>query len=75
MTTELMSFDAFKLFISLLTGVVAGLWGVIDLIRFVRLRRADKDDPIVGDKRFGYAIGVMIGVIGVYGVLRYNGVM
>lgn len=75
MTTELVSSDVFRGFLSVLTGGVAGIWGVVDAIRFVRLRGADGRDPIVHDKRFGYGIGVLVGVIGVVGTLRFNGVM
>jgi hypothetical protein len=74
-TTELVSDPVFRGFISAITGGVAGLWGVIDAIRFTRLRNADGRDPIVHDKRFGYAIGVAVGLIGVVGTLRFNGVL
>jgi hypothetical protein len=40
-----------------------------------RLRGANRRDPLVGDQRFGYAMGIIIGMIGVVGTLRYNGVL
>ncbi|MDX2090123.1 MAG: hypothetical protein SFX73_19855 [Kofleriaceae bacterium] len=75
MTTELVSSEVFRGFLSVMTAGVAGLWGTIDVIRFIRLRDADSRDPIVRDKRFGYVIGALVGVIGVVGTLRFNGVM
>lgn len=75
MTTELVSEDTFRAFISVMTAGVAGIWGVVDAIRIVGLRNKDGRDPVVRDKRFGYTIGVAIGVIGVVGTLRFNGVM
>jgi hypothetical protein len=74
-TTELVSNEVFRAFLSVLTGGVAGIWGVVDMIRLARLRTADGRDPIVHDKRFGYVIGMFVGVIGVVGTLRFNGVM
>lgn len=71
----LMSNEAFRLVLSLLTGVVAGVWAIHDVVFFARLRGADRRDPLVGDKRFGYAMGVVIGTIGVVGTLRFNGVL
>jgi hypothetical protein len=37
-------------------------------------RRADGRDPLIGDRRFGCAVGMTIGVIGVLGTLQFNGV-
>jgi uncharacterized transporter YbjL len=74
-TTELVSHDVFRWFLTLITGVVAGAWGIVDLVRLVGLRRADMSDPLIRDKRFGYAMGVVIGVIGVVGALRFQNVL
>jgi hypothetical protein len=74
-TTELVSDPVFRGFISAMTGGVAGFYGVVDAIRFARMCRADGRDPVVHDKRFGYAIGVAVGLVGVIGTLRFNGVM
>jgi hypothetical protein len=68
----------FRLLISLFTGGFAGVWLVHDLLflaRIVRQRGAGRRDPLVGDQAFGYAIGIVIGVIGLVGTLRFNGVI
>ena len=70
--TELMSPLAFKWFLTLVTGLVAGTWFVWDFIKLVRLRG---NDPITGDKRFGYAMGMVIGAIGVIGCLLFHNVL
>jgi len=74
-TTELVSHDAFRWFLTLITGVVAGAWGIVDLVRLIGLRGADTTDPLVRDKRFGYLIGIVIGVVGVVGSLRFQNVL
>ena len=71
--TELVSPLVFKWFLTLFTGIVAGVWFVWDAIKLVRLPRGSTD-PVVRDKRFGYAIGVAIGAIGVIGCLKFQGV-
>ncbi len=72
---ELVSNDVFRWFLTLFTGVVAGLWGIYDLFNLSRLRGKDPEDPVNRDKRFGYFIGIAIGIFGVIGCLRYQGVM
>lgn len=72
MNDHLVSHTVFVWFMSLFTGVVAGTWFLYDLIKLYWLRKADKTDPTVHDKRFGYSIGVCVGLIGVLGVLKYN---
>jgi len=44
------------------------------LARVARQRGTGRRDPLVGDQMFGYAIGIVIGVIGLVGTLRFNGV-
>ena len=75
MTTELVSQSAFAWFVTVLTGGVAGAWAVYDAISMTRLRRADSRDPLVRDRRFGYAMGIVIGVAGVGGCLRFHDVV
>ena len=72
---ELMAPDTFKLCLSLLTGVVAAMWVFYDGFNLLRLRNADKRDPIVRDKMFGYFVGMVIGILGVVGTLRFNDVV
>ena len=69
--TQVMSPTAFKWFLTLITGIVAGVWFVYDAIKLVRVR---DDTPSAHDKRFGYAMGIVIGAIGVIGCLKFQGV-
>jgi hypothetical protein len=69
---EIMSPLAFKWFLTLVTGIVAGVWFVWDGIKLMRLR---DNDPVTGDKRFGYVIGMTIGAIGITGCLMFHGVL
>ncbi|TMQ25754.1 MAG: hypothetical protein E6J90_05380 [Deltaproteobacteria bacterium] len=71
--TEL-SATVFRALLSLVTGGVAAVWLVHDLVLITRLRGADRRDPRIADRRFGYVIGIVIGVIGIVGTLRFNGV-
>jgi hypothetical protein len=72
---NLVSAGAFKWFLTLQTGVLAGVWLIYDAINLVRTRKSDRRDPIVRDKRFGYVMGMVIGIIGLVGVLRFQGVL
>jgi hypothetical protein len=74
MSATLVSDPTFRLVLSLATGGLAGLWLVHDVVFLARLRGAPRD-PTVGDQRFGYAMGIVIGVLGVVGTLRFNGVL
>jgi len=69
--TQLVSPLVFKWFMTLFTGIVAGVWFVWDAVKLVALRNANGADPVVRDKRFGYTIGVVIGAIGVTGCLLF----
>jgi hypothetical protein len=71
----LVSDQMFRLLLSLVTGGVAAAWTIHDLVLIARLRGADRRDPLVADKLFGYATGIVIGTIGVAGTLRFNGVL
>jgi hypothetical protein len=72
MTDALVSPEVFKWALTIITGSVAGLFLVVDAIRLVRVRDGA---PNAHDKRFGYFIGAVIGFIGVWGCLRFHGVM
>ena len=72
MSDHVVSHTVFVWFMTLFTGIVAGTWFVYDALKLYWLRNADKTDPTVHDKRFGYAIGMIIGAIGVIGVLKYH---
>lgn len=72
---EVMSPLAFKWFVTILTGGVAGTWFFYDAYKVWRLRHADQTDPVVRDKIFGYTMGVIIGALGVIGCLKFHDVM
>jgi hypothetical protein len=72
---ELMSPTAFKWFITILTGGLAGVWAIYDSINLIRTRNLERSDAVVRDRHFGYAIGIVIGVAGVVGCLRFHGVV
>ena len=70
--TTILSPVAFKWFLTLVTGIVAAVWFAWDGIKILQLR---PETPSVGDKRFGYFIGMAIGAIGVIGCLRFWNVL
>ena len=72
---NIISQSAFEWFVTTLTGGLAGTWVVYDTFNLYRTRRSDRSDPVVRDKHFGYLIGIVIGVIGIIGCLRFHGVM
>lgn len=75
MTTELVSQTVFEWFVTIVTGGVAGAWFVYDVSNLIRVRRADGRDPLIRDRRFGYVMGILIGLAGVLGCLRFHDVM
>lgn len=74
MSDNLVSPDTFKWLLTGLT-VAACVWALYDVVLLAKLRGADARDPLVRDKRFGYATGILIGLFGIAGVLRYHGVL
>ncbi len=69
---NLVSATTFDWFLCVLTFGLAGPWVFYDAYNLIRLRHADGKDPIVRDKRFGYVIGMLIGLIGVIGVVKHH---
>lgn len=71
---NIVSYEGQMLFGALLTGGVAAYWIAIDS---VRLRRAivtykqDKADLGVRDRVFGSVLGILVGIVGVFGSLNY----
>ena len=74
MKDQLLTPHAFKWFLTLVTGLVAGAWVIYDSINLIRTRKLDRTDGIVRDKHFGYVMGILIGIVGVYGCLRFHGI-
>jgi len=72
---NILSDHAFHWFLMIVTGGFAGAWFVYDLWSLWRSRNADRSDPIVRDRQFGYVVGMTIGVLGVIGVLKFHGVL
>ena len=72
---ELVSPTVFEWFLTLITGVVAGAWFIYDAINLIRTRHLDRSDAVVRDRHFGYVIGMIIGIAGVIGCIRFQGVV
>jgi hypothetical protein len=70
-----MSDGVFRALLSALTGGLASLWLIHDVVFMVRMRGADRRDPRIRDRQFGYAIGIVIATVGIVGTLRFNGVI
>jgi len=66
---------AFRWFLTALTGGLAGSWFIYDTFNLIRTRNHDRSSAVMRDKHFGYVIGMVIGVIGVVGCLRFHGVL
>jgi small-conductance mechanosensitive channel len=71
---DLVSQTTFAWCLTILVVGVCAPWLVYDIRNLSRALRADGGDPVVRDKRFGYAIGITIAVIGIVGSLRFQGV-
>lgn len=72
---EIVDVNAFKWFLTIMTGVLAGVWVLYDLRNLIVTRKLDRADPIVRDRHFGYVMGIVIGLVGVIGSLKFNGVV
>ena len=75
MKDQILSADGFKWFLTLITGIVATLWFLYDSINLIRTRKLERSDAVVRDKHFGYVMGILIGLVGMYGSLRFQGVL
>lgn len=72
---NIVSETAFQWIVTAMTAGLAGTWFVYDAISLARLRGKNREDPVAGDKRFGYVMGIIIGFVGVWGCLRFHGVV
>ena len=54
--------------------IAAALWALYDIFKMRKLRGKDPSDPLVRDERFGYYMGIVIGLFTISGLLRYQGV-
>jgi hypothetical protein len=73
MSPHPLSPSTFRLILTIL--ILAGsLWALYDVVKLAKTRGKDASDPIVRDQRFGYWIGIVIGLFGISGILRYHGV-
>lgn len=67
-----LSHETFKWVLTIL--ITAGaLWALFDVVKLSRIRGKDRSDPLVRDERFGYGIGIVIGLFAISGILRYHG--
>lgn len=58
--------------ITVSTGALGAAWAAYDLRNLLKHQKADMRDPLERDKRFGYIMGVIIGLVGVFGVLKFH---
>lgn len=65
----------FRMLLSIFTGGVAAGWLIHDLVLLMRLPPGTRGDPLIGDKRFGYVLGIVIAAVGLIGTARFNGLL
>lgn len=65
---------AFGWFLTVCT-LIGSIWALYDVWLLWKLRGGDAKDPVVRDQRFGYAIGIVIGGLALYGTLHFHGVV
>ncbi len=58
--------------VTISTGLLAAIWIAYDIWNLRKLRGADMADPLQRDKRFAFYIGIWIGLVGVFGVVKYH---
>ncbi len=71
--TDPMTATQFGWFLTLLTGGVSAVWALVDARNLWRARQLDSRDPSVRDRRFGYAMGLVIATIGMVGSAKFQG--
>ncbi|MCA9688212.1 MAG: hypothetical protein KC636_01290 [Myxococcales bacterium] len=69
---EPLSPSAFQWLLTLLTGGLSVAWLVYDALNLLRARALDTTDAIVRDQRVGYVVGIVSGLLGVIGCLRFH---
>ncbi|MBA3395453.1 MAG: hypothetical protein H0T89_22585 [Deltaproteobacteria bacterium] len=74
MKAELMTPETFRWVLTILT-LGGAVWALYDVYLISKLRGQDRNDPLVKDKRFGFTVGIIIGLFGISGVLRFHGVL
>jgi hypothetical protein len=67
-----MSDTAFDWLVCGLTFGLAFPWIFFDARNLWKLRNADSSDPIIRDRRFGYIIGMCVGLAGTIGVVKHR---
>ena len=72
---NIVSQPTFEWIVTGFTGGLAGTWLVYDAISLARMRGKKTEDPVAADKKFGYVMGIIIGFVGVWGCLRFHGVV
>lgn len=73
--SEPMSASLFAWFVTIAVGGLGAVWFVYDAVNLAKSLRLDRSNPSVRDRHFGYVMGMLMGIIGVVGVLRYHGVL
>jgi hypothetical protein len=63
--------ETYLLICALLTAVVAAYWICVDTYRLRVALRQDRSLPVTRDKLFGSTIGILVGIAGVFGILKY----
>jgi len=72
---EPLSQHTFDIILTMLVVCVCAPWLIYEIRNLSRALKQDGSDPVVRDRRFGYSIGILIAVVGIYGSLKYNGVL
>ncbi len=73
MSPQAFSESTFRAILTVVT-VAASLWALYDIVKLSKIRGKDRSDPLVKDERFGYGMGIVIGLFTLSGMLRYHGV-